>query len=465
MPTPRRIPGPSRAFPIRTLTQFRRDPIAHLRGLYADYGPISGFSLPGSNLVLINYPDVIREILVTDHRSFHKGRGLERAKRLLGEGLLTSEDDFHLRQRRMIQPVFHRQRINDYGRDMSQIADRISSRWNDGDVLDIGEQAGAITLTIVGKTLFNADVEGDRSEVGEALSDAMHLFSMLSLPGAQFLEKLPIPAVRKFQQARGRLDATIYRIIDEHGGEDHGDLLSMLLAARDDEDDGASMSAAQVRDEAMTLFIAGHETTATSIGWTLYALSQHPEVESRLVDEIASVLGGRLPTVDDLPNLKYTRQVISESLRLYPPAWIVGRRALVDYPIGEYVLRKGSIAVLAPVVTHVDERYWPDPMRFDPDRWAVDDSPSPFQGGGKGEGARPKFAYFPFGGGPRICIGENFAWMELVLVMSTLLQRWRFSLVPGQKVEAAPIITLRPRNPIRMQISKRDAQNVVRGSI
>ena len=455
MTTTPRIPGPSRAFPLRTLAQFRRDPIAYLRRLSQDYGTIARFRVPGSDLVVINDPDHIRDILVTNQRSFFKGRGLERAKRLLGEGLLTSEGDFHLRQRRMIQPSFHRQRIVEYGREMSTIAAKMAGRWSEGSVIDIGEEAAAITLMIVGKTLFNTDVEGDRSDVGEALNDAMKLFGFLSLPGARFLEKMPLPAVKRFKAARAKLDATIFRIIDEHKDEDdQGDLLSMLLAARDDEEDGAHMTVSQVRDEAMTLFIAGHETTATSVGWTLYLLSQYPDIEAKLAAEVKDVLGDRLATVDDLPSLKYTRQVIAESLRLYPPGWLIGRRALVDYPVGGYVIPKGSIAVLAPVVTQVDPRFWPDPMRFDPDRWAST-SPQPSPPEREQPEDRPKFAYFPFGGGPRICIGENFAWMELILVMSTLIQRWRFALAPDQKVETAPIITLRSKNPIMMQISTR----------
>lgn len=443
MATARRIPGPT-SFPLMTLRRFRRDPIAMLRQLAADYGPIVQFRLPGSTLVLVNEPEHIHNILVTDQRSFVKGRGLERAKRLLGEGLLTSEGDFHLRQRRMMQPSFHRQRVVEYGRVMAGIADRLSARWKEGDVVDINEEAAAITLTVVGKTLFDADVEEDRAGVGQALRESMQLFSLLSLPGAQILEKLPLPAVKRFRNARARLDSTIYRIIDEHRGkEDRGDLLSMLLAARDDDDDGAEMTDGQVRDEVMTLVLAGHETTATAIGWTLYQLAQHPDVEEKLTAELRTVLGGRQPVVDDLPSLRYVKNVVSESLRLYPPAWIVGRRALADYPLADYVIQRGSIAVLAEVVTHVDPRFWPDPMRFNPDRWTVEDP------------ARPKFAYFPFGGGPRICIGENFAWMELILILSTLLQRWHFRLTPGQIVETAPIITLRPKGPIKMELTRR----------
>jgi cytochrome P450 len=429
---------------LRTLAQFRRDPIAYLRRLARDYGDIVRFRVPGSDLVLVNDPDRIRDILVTDQRNFVKGRGLQRAKRLLGEGLLTSEGDFHLRQRRMIAPAFHRQRINEYGQAMAEIADRASRRWHAGGILNINEEMAGITLTIVGKTLFDADVESEQSEIGQALRDSMELFNVLSLPFAELLSKLPLPAVKRFQRAKGRLDATIYRIIDERRNQsDRGDLLSMLLAAYDEEGGGDGMTDLQVRDEAMTLFLAGHETTANALGWTLYQLSDHPDVEAKVVEELRTVLGGRLPTLEDIPNLRYTRQVISESLRLYPPGWILGRRALADYPIGDYVIEKGSIAILAPVVIHIDPRYWTDPMRFDPDRWATEDA------------SRPKFAYFPFGGGPRICIGENFAWMELVLILSTLLQRWQFRLTPDQKVETAPIITLRPRHPIRMEVRER----------
>ena len=259
-----------------------------------------------------------------------------------------------------------------------------------------------LTLAIVGKTLFGAEVEAEAAEIDGALGEVIGLFHLLQLPFSDILERLPLPAVRRFQSARARLDATIYRLIAEHrrAGEDRGDLLSMLLAARD-EDDGGCMSDEQVRDEALTLFLAGHETTANAMTWTWYLLSQNPDVEARFHAEIDAALAGRTPTEADLPSLPYTRRVFSESLRLYPPAWIIGRRLLTDYDMGGYTLAARSIVLPCQAVTHRDPRFWPDAERFDPDRWTPE-----------AEAARPKFAFYPFGGGPRVCIGEQFAWME-----------------------------------------------------
>jgi cytochrome P450 len=260
------------------------------------------------------------------------------------------------------------------------------------------------------------------------------------------LNKLPLPSNFRFLKASQRLDRTIYRIINQRraSGEDRGDLLSMLLLAQDEEGDHTGMTDLQLRDEAMTIFLAGHETTANALTWTWYLLSQHPEVEARLHEEIDSTLEGRLPTADDVPGLRYVDMVFAESMRLYPPAWVMGRQVLSDYPLGEYVAKAGTIILMSPFVMHHDPRYYPDPFRFDPERWTPE-----------ARAARPKFAYFPFGGGPRICIGEQFAWMEAVLVIATLAERWRMRLVPGFRVEPKPMITLRQKYGMQMEIEER----------
>jgi cytochrome P450 len=275
----------------------------------------------------------------------------------------------------------------------------------------------------------------------------MELFNAMLLPFSELLEKLPLPQKRRFQRAKERLDTTIYRMIDERrrSGEDHGDLLSMLLLAQDEEGDGGGMTDEQVRDEALTIFLAGHETTANALTWTWYLLSQHPLVEARLHEEIDSVLkGGRLPSFEDVPNLKYTEMVLSESMRLYPPAWAIGRLAIKDHAVGDYVVPPGTLVLLSQYVMHRDERFFPDPTRFDPDRWLPEVKE-----------ARPAFSYFPFGGGPRRCIGEGFAWMEGILLIATLARTWSMRLVPGHNVAVNPVITLRPRHGMRMTVSKR----------
>ncbi|HYE64610.1 MAG TPA: cytochrome P450 [Pyrinomonadaceae bacterium] len=324
---PRHPPGPKRKLPGANYLAFRRDPLTFLQRLASEYGDISYFHIGPQDFFFLNHPDYIKDVFVTHHDNFIKGRALQRSKRLLGEGLLTSEGEFHRRQRRLAQPAFHRQRVASYGAVMTDYAARVRQRWQDGETLDISQEMMRLTLAIVGKTLFDADVESDAQTVGAALSEVMDLFNVLILPFSELLEKLPLPQARRFQKAKERLDSTIYRIIDERrrSGKDRGDLLSMLLLAQDEEGDSGGMTDLQVRDEALTIFLAGHETTANALTWTWYLLSQHPEVEARLHAELDAVLGSRLPTTSDVAQLRYTEMVLAESMRLYPPAWTVGR--------------------------------------------------------------------------------------------------------------------------------------------
>ncbi|HEX6291708.1 MAG TPA: cytochrome P450 [Herpetosiphonaceae bacterium] len=437
---------------VGLLPAFRRDPIATLTQVTREYGDIAHFKLGPQHVVLLNQPDYIKDVLVTHQRHFMKGRGLQRAKKMLGEGLLTSEGEFHLRQRRLAQPAFHKQRIARYGETMAQYAALMREQWTDGATLDVAQEMMHLTLAIVGKTLFDADVGTDEAdEIGAALNDSMAMFRLVTLPFADLLERLPLPSTRRFRKARARLDATIYRIIAERrrhlaaDGADRGDLLSMLLLAQDHEGDGGSMTDLQLRDEAMTIFLAGHETTANALTWTWYLLSQHPDVEARLHAEIDSVLGGRLPTADDVPQLPYAEMVLSESMRLYPPAWILGRLALDEYTLDSYRMPAGTLVLMSQYVTHHDPRYFPAPLSFDPQRWTPER-----------RAQIPKFAYFPFGGGTRRCIGEGFAWVESILVLATIAQRWRLRLVPGHPVELQPLITLRPKHGMRMVVERRE---------
>ena len=440
----RRVPQMTQRFPGQALFAFRRDPIAYLRAA-SRRGDVVRLPLTRQPLFLVNHPDLIKDIFVTNQKQFKKGRGLERIKKLLGDGLLTSEDPYHLRQRRLIQPAFHRQRIAAYAEQMTAYAARASAAWKNGETRDMAEEMLHLALAIVGKTLFNAEVEGEAGEIGDALTEVIGLFHTLMLPLGDLLERLPLPSVRRFARARARLDATIYRLIEEHraSGMDRGDLLSMLLLAHD-EDDGGRMTDVQVRDEALTIFLAGHETTANALAWTWYLLSQNPDAEAKFHAELDGVLAGRTPTLDDLPHLPWTRRVLAESLRLYSPAWVVGRRALSDYETGGHLLKRGDIVLMSQAVMHYDPRFWAEPDRFDPDRWTPE-----------AEAERPKFAYFPFGGGPRVCIGEQFAWMEATLLLAALGQEWRMRLAPDQIVAAQPIITLRPKFGMRMVLEGR----------
>lgn len=393
------------------------------------------------HLFIASDPTVIRDVLVTHNQNFHKSRGLERVKILLGEGLLTSEDAFHLRQRRLMQPAFHRERIAAYASTMVAYGDRVRRGWTPGATIDIAAEMSRLTLLIVGKTLFDADVESQARDVGEAMSGLMDSFWTLMLPFGEALQRLPIPHLRRGRRSRERLDAIVYDLIRERRANlaDRGDLLSMLLMAQDDEDKGRGMTDRQVRDEAMTIFLAGHETTANALTWTWYLLSQAPDVERRLHEEIDAVLAGRLPTVADVERLPFTTRVVTESMRLYPPAWLIGRRAINEYSIGGYYVPPRSIIVMSQWIVHRDARHYREPERFDPDRWTPEFKT-----------ALPRFAYFPFGGGPRQCIGESFAWMELVLLVATLAQQWRFELVPGHRVVPRAAVTLRPKYGMKM---------------
>jgi cytochrome P450 len=450
-PAPRRFaPGPTSRFPGELLLALARDSLPVLRRM-AEYGDVSQFAVGRHRVYLTTDPDLVRDVLVTHQRSFAKGRALERAKMLLGEGLLTSHGEFHLRQRRLAQPAFHRDRIAAYGSAMVDYTVRRRDGWRHGVPIDVAAEMMGLTLAIVGKTLFDADVEREAPEIGASLTDAMETVRYAVLPFSEVLQHLPIPVMLRFNRAKRRLDQTIYRIIAERraamaAGDtaDRGDLLSMLLTAQDAPEhagagDDGRMSDLQLRDEAMTIFLAGHETTANALTWTLYLLSQHPEVERRLHAELDAALAGRLPAAADLPALPYTRMVLAESMRLFPPAYVIGRRALEDYSLGGYHVPARSIVLVSQHLNHRDPRWWPDPERFDPERFTPERSAE-----------RPKFAYFPFGAGTRVCIGEQFAWMEGTLLLATIAQRWRLRLAPGQVVEPKPMITLRPRFGMRM---------------
>ncbi len=440
-----RPPGPKGRFLVGSLPEFRKHPPEFLLSVAREYGDFAYLRLGYQDVYLVNRPDAIKDILVTHQGSFKKSRVLERARVLLGDGLLTSEGQFHTRQRRLVQPAFHRDRLAGYGAAMVECAAQCRDRWQPGASADISTEMMRLTLAVVARTLFSAEVNAEADEIGAALGEVLELFVRVLTPFSEWIEKLPLPSVRRFERARARLDQTIYRLIAEHRalGHDTGDLLSMLLMAQDEETN-VQMTDKQVRDEAMTLFLAGHETTANALTWTWYLLSQNPEVEARFHAEIDRVLSGRFPGFEDLPQLRYVEMVFAESMRLYPPAWGIGRRALEDYRVDQYTLPAKSIILMSPYVVHRNPRWFPEPEKFDPERWVPEQVAT-----------RPKFSYFPFGGGARVCIGERFAWMEGVLLLATLGQGWRLRLVPGHPVETRALLTLRPRYGMQMTIEPR----------
>src|SRR2546430_4809711 len=316
-------PGPKPLIPGTNLRAMQRDPIAFLTRLAREYGDVAHFKFGPQHLYFFAHPDHVREIFLTQSRSFQKGRALQRTKIILGEGLLTSEGDHHKRQRRLAQPAFHRDRIARYAAVMIDRAKRTRERWRDGETIDIHHEMMRVTLSVVAKTLFNADVDNEAGEIGSALTELMKMFPLLLNPFAEILRRLPLPQVRRYQRALARLDQTIYAIINERraSGEDAGDLLSVLLLAQDEEGDGGGMTDKQVRDEAMTLFLAGHETTANALSWTLDLLSRNEAAERELHAELDRVLGDRLPQPADYARLSYTEMVLAESMRIFPPAW------------------------------------------------------------------------------------------------------------------------------------------------
>lgn len=438
-------PGPRNWIPGRHLRALQYRPLSFLSALSREYGDASMFRIGPQPVFFFAHPDQVRDVLIARNASFVKGLALQRTKVVLGEGLLTSEGELHKRQRRLAQPAFHRERIQRYGEVMVEKGLRARERWRDGEEIDVAHEMMRLTLAVVAQTLFDADVDDEADEIGDALTQLMLMFPLLVHPLAQFFLRFPvIPQIWRFRRALARLDRTIYAIIEERRktNVDRGDLLSMLIAATDVEGDGGGMSDLQLRDETMTIFLAGHETTANALAWTLYQLARNPEVERELHRELDSVLAGRTPSPADYPRLPYTEMVLAESMRLYPPAWGIGRFAIEDVRIGDWTVPRRGLVLVSQWVTHRDPRFWPDPERFDPLRFTIDAKLS-----------RPKTAYFPFGGGPRICIGESFAWMEGVLLLATLAQRWKFE--RGPNVEPHALITLRPTGAMRMRVSLR----------
>lgn len=438
-------PSPSGSLILGNLGEFRRDILAFYSRMAREYGDCVGFRLGWRHCTLVSHPDLIEEVLVHQAKNFAKMTYvLSLLVPLLGEGLLTSDGEFWLRQRRLIQPLFSKQRIASYADCMVEYTERMLAGWRDGETRDLYRDMTKLTLEIVAKTLFDADVAHETPDVGEALEGVMHNFlarweSLIPLPAW-----LPTPVNLRYHRAIRRLDQIIYRFIAERHAQQQArnDLLTVLLQARDE--DGSRMTDRQVRDEAMTLFLAGHETTANALSWTWYLLGRHPAVVKRLEAELAEVLQGRAPTVTDLPRLTCTESVLLESMRLYPPAYAFSRLVKEDCQLGGYRIPAGTTVIVSQWVVHRDPRFFTDPDRFLPERWL------------EGLARRlPRFAYFPFGGGARLCIGNNFAMMEAQLILATMLQRYRIQPVPDQKVRPLAAVTLRPAPGVQAVVRKR----------
>jgi cytochrome P450 len=432
-------PGPKGSFLTGNLADLRRDQLGFYLRCHREFGDVFRLRFGLRRVNYVMHPDLVEQVLVS--RNFTKHFALRMNRFLLGNGLLTSEGDFWLRQRRLIQPVFQRERILAHAADMVELAEKKAAGWRDGEVRDLLEEMRDLSMLIIARALFGADVAGKTSIVVEALRDAMEQFPQRFLRLIRLPMSFPTPGHLRARRAVRRLDEVLFGLIAQRrGGEDRHDLLSVLLRARH-EDGSGHMTDEQVRDEAMTLFLAGHDTTALTLSWAWYALGLHPEVLDELTAELRRVLGGRSPTAADLPQLRYTEMVIQEVMRLYPAVYAFGRQSIGPCTLGGYTLPAGSTVIMSQWVIHRDPRWYSEPERFWPSRWA------------DGLARRlPHYAYFPFGGGPRICIGNTFAMIESVLVLAALVQRFRVSPTPGLSIKPQPAFTLRPSGPLLFRL-------------
>jgi len=420
------------------------NPILLFQHLVQEYGDIAHYKIGWNHIVFLNHPDYIREVLVVQNDNFIKERTVRRSKMLLGEGMITAEGARHRGQRQVAQPAFHRQRIPEYADTMVREAVRMRDLWRPDEERDIARDMMHLTLNVVAQTLFATDLRDEVHELAGAINRIMGLYNFLvMLPAAEWLVHVRPPGLAAFVRARKRVDAVAHRMIEAHrqSPSDGKSLLDLMLAASLDRSPDSERS---LRDQVITIFLAGYETVANALAWSWYLLSENPDCERRFHVEIDRELQGRLPTYDDVPRLRYVEMVMAESLRLYPPAWAMGRYALNDFQLGEFFLPAKTTVLMSQFITHRDPRFFPDPLRFDPERFTPE-----------AKARRTKFTYFPFGAGFRQCIGESFAWMEGVLLLATLGQKWKMKLVPGHRVEPEPLITLRPKYGMRMQLEAR----------
>lgn len=439
-------PGPRGGRLLGSLTEIRRDPLAFLSRVSAEYGDIAHFRLGPLHVYLLNHPDDIEQVLTTHQHRFVKGQTLDGARRLFGSGLLTSDGPLHARQRRLVQPVFHRTHLDAYSEVMTAAAVERRDAWHDGGTIEIAAEMSALTLTITSRILFGAEGDGFAAEIADPLAEATSLLEVAILPFAALTDLLPLPHVRRFRAARAAIDRAVNSRIERRRSHSTScDVVSVLLSSRD-EATGAPMSDIQVRDEIVTLLLASHETTAHALAWTWHLLGRHLDATARLHAEIDTTIGNsRLPRAADLADLPYARTVFAESMRLYPPAWLLARVAIEDHSARGYVIPKGSLIVLSPWVVQRSGAYFPAPQQFEPERWRAD---RPHD--------RPRFAYFPFGGGSRGCMGETFAWMEGILLLAVVAQRWHVRAIDDSPhPHIHPGLTLTPKSGIRMTLARR----------
>jgi cytochrome P450 len=434
-------PGPKGRFLLGSMVELSRDWLGFYKDCAAEYGDVFRVRLAHVPIHVLVHPREIENVLVTNAANFTKSADYRALARVLGRGLLTSEGEFWKRQRGLIQPAFHRQNILAYAEVMTRATNRMLELWADRGERNIHDDLMRVTLEIVAQCLFGAEVTDAAERVGKAMEVVTERFLVNSSLALLFSFELPVFLAPREWRAIRELNGIIGNIIRKRrsSNEPREDLLEMLLRVRDA--DGNPMSDVQLRDELMTLFLAGHETTAIALSWACYLIAQNPEIETKLAEELRSVLGDRAPTPEDLPRLRYTEMVLKESMRLYPAVWGIGRRAVKDCEIGGYLVPAGSNIFILQWHTQRDPRFFPNPERFDPERWREDPIRS---------GKIPRFAYFPFGGGPRVCVGAAFAMMEATLLLAMMQQKCHLEIVPGHPIDLFPTVTLRPKHGIRM---------------
>ncbi|WP_051404889.1 cytochrome P450 [Bacillus cihuensis] len=439
--------GPKGKLLTGHIKDFQADPLAYFTHLSNEYGDVAKIKFgPFQNVYLISNPDLIKEVLVTKQKSFIKSKAMHSLEDVMGQGLFTSEKEFHMSQRRLIQPAFKRSHINSYGQDMIDITTDYLSTWKNGEERIITQDMMSITLGIICKTMFSMDLKQGYELLGKSVETVIKMAVKRMRPIVRMPLWVPTKNNRQYKKVIQELDQIIYGMIEKRREDPvgHNDMLSILMNAKDDEN-RLGMTNKQVRDELMTTFLAGHETTANALSWTLYLLSQNPEVEKKLFDEIDTVIGSRPPTPDDFKNLTYTQNIIWESLRVYPPSFIVEREVDEDVMIGGYQFKKGEMVMVCQYVMHRKPEYFDNPESFIPERFENNFIKT-----------IPAYAYFPFGGGSRVCIGNHFALMEAVLVLACIAQRYRLKLAPDHhEIIPIPTITLRPRRGLRMVVEER----------
>ena len=451
-------PGPSFFARLLTGRAFRQSAAEYMEECARTYGDLVHYRAASRHIYQINHPDLIADYFLKDSAKHHRGVVMQRARSVLGDGLLTSEEPLHMRQRRLAQPAFHRKRIAAYGEVIGSYAEKMTSRWQSGSTVDLHGEMLELALVIVGKCLFDVDVQSDVKKVEAAVNAFMGFMPIALLPFSEQIQKLPLPMMVRIRKGQKELDALIYKMIRERrqAPGDRGDLLSMLLESVDTESDspgtagnampGNMMTDQQIHDECTTVLLAGHETTANALSFAVWLLAQHPQIQQRLHEESASVLGDRTPAAEDYPRLRYAEMVFAEAMRIYPPVWVTARTCALPYEIAGYAIQPGAILLAPQFCVHRDPRFYPDPLTFDPERFSE-----------ASKAARTRFAYFPFAAGSRQCIAEGLAWMEGVLVLAAIARSWRLTPPSSEPKEIAlnPAISLRPKHGVPLVVERR----------